>query len=112
MPRARVLDLRQKVKTKHAQPWAVRWSVRQSGRRSFHEQRFRTQADALRFCDDLNVKLARGHHPQVRDGRRLFQEYAREWLASLHDVAPRTRQGYPDAVSGARVPRLRRPAAA
>ena len=29
MARARVLDLRQKVKSKHAQPWAVRWSVRQ-----------------------------------------------------------------------------------
>ena len=72
----------------------MRWSVRRDGRRTFHEQRFRTQAEALRFCDDLNVKLSRGHNPQVRDGRRLFQEYAREWLASLHDVAPRTRQSY------------------
>ncbi len=62
MPRARVIDLRDKVK--RGQPWQVRWDERRAdGTRAFHKQRFPTKVAATAFVDDLNAKLSRDHTP-------------------------------------------------
>lgn len=99
MARARVVDLSKvpeskRARSSFAQRWVVLWSIRESGKRRFHEQRFPTKAAAQAFCDDLNAKFQQGHAPNVRDGRRPFKEYAERWLDSLHDVKPRTRASY------------------
>jgi integrase len=84
-----------KEQRKYGKPWVVRWSWTDSNRkRQSGEQAFHTKVQAEAFATDLNRDLLRGYIPNVGEGRRKLKEYADEWLTSLEDVKPRTREGY------------------
>lgn len=92
MARARVLH---NPRRKYGKAWEVRWSWTDgAGKRHFDQLAFGTKADADVYATDLNRQLQRGYIPNVGEGRRKFAEYAEEWLDSLKNVKPRTREGY------------------
>ncbi|WP_278313742.1 tyrosine-type recombinase/integrase [Lolliginicoccus levis] len=55
---------------------------------------FTTKADAEAYATSIDYKQNRGHAWDARAGQVLFGAAAAQWLASRHDLKPRTRAGY------------------
>jgi integrase len=77
---------------KYSKQGGVRWSWTERGQRRHHIQSFATRPASEAYAPDLNVQLQRGYVPNVAQGRRLLRDYAAEWLDSLVDIWPRSRE--------------------
>lgn len=55
---------------------------------------FTTKADAESYATNIDYKQNRGHTWDAKAGLVLFRDAAAQWLASRHDLKPRTRAGY------------------
>ncbi|HUR48561.1 MAG TPA: site-specific integrase [Acidimicrobiales bacterium] len=72
--------------------WRVRYRV--NGQEVSPGLMFATRADAANYLEAVRAEIDSGGRRSVRAGRRLFGDWAREYLATKVELAPRTAAGY------------------
>jgi integrase len=73
-----------------------RWqaSYWQDGARHVAEQTFPAKADADAWLANTRTDIGKGQWVDPSEGRKRFEDYAKQWLADRHSLRPRTRELY------------------
>jgi len=83
------------VKRTPRDTWQVRWRDNAGRQRA---RTFRRKQDAVDFERDTLVELRRGIWVDPQRGRVTVAEWAVVWLAGAHNIRPRTRRAYRQAL--------------
>lgn len=81
--------------TKRETANGVRYDVRyRTPERKVRTKTFRRKVDADRYANEVETDIARGDFVDPRRGRKLFGEYATDWVNDRPKLKPRTRDEY------------------
>jgi integrase len=64
------------------------------GKRYIADHTFDAKADADAWLANIRTDIGKGQWVDTNEGRKHFEEYAKQWLEDRHNLRPRTRELY------------------